>query len=283
MSLSGVAKETLKIVENCGYQSPGGARVELGEELTAAIAGTRLYRPADSDQLLSRPAAAVSADVARGAPARPRLEVTDESTAAAARRLVHEEGERHVVALNYASARNPGGGFLGGAKAQEEDLARCSALYSCLITQPDYYAINRAESSLLYTDHIIYSPDVPFFRDDRLDLLERPFLVSIITAPAPNAGEVQRKGDDIAHLDATLHRRAAKVLAVAEDRGHRTLVLGAWGCGVFRNDPARVAAVFAEWLTSPRFKGAFDRVVFGVYDKSRERATLDAFRRQFSA
>ena len=57
MSLSGVAKETLKIVETCGYRSPDGARVELGESLAAAIGGTRLYRPSDSDQLLSRPAA----------------------------------------------------------------------------------------------------------------------------------------------------------------------------------------------------------------------------------
>src|SRR5262249_60941792 len=104
----------------------------------------------------------------------------------AARRLYEDEGEQNAVALNFASARNPGGGFLGGAKAQEEDLARRSALYACLLTQRPYYDANRAERSLLYTDHIIYSPSVPFFRDRALDLVESPFCASIITAPAPN-------------------------------------------------------------------------------------------------
>src|SRR6185312_12808515 len=108
--------------------------------------------------------------------------------------LVARECEPHVVALNFASAKNPGGGFLGGAKAQEEDLCRCSALYTCQLTQSAYYEVNRATSSMLYTDNIIYSPDVPFFRDDRLQLLDEPFTVSIITAPAPNAGQAALKG-----------------------------------------------------------------------------------------
>jgi len=67
------------------------------------------------------------------------------------------------VALNFASAKNPGGGFLGGAKALEEDMARASALYHCLLRQSEYYTINRAGNSMLCTDHI-YSPLVPFFR-----------------------------------------------------------------------------------------------------------------------
>ena len=98
-----------------------------------------------------------------------------------------------VVALNFASAKNPGGGFLGGAKAQEEDLARSSALYACMRDQRAYYDANRHEPSLLYTDHMIYSPDVPFFRDDRLRFLEDPFLLSILTAPAPNAASNERR------------------------------------------------------------------------------------------
>src|SRR5262249_31356994 len=153
------------------------------------------------------------------------------------RRLVEAEGEARVVALNFASAKNPGGGFLSGAKAQEEDLARCSALYTSQITQRAYYDANRAHGSMLYTDHIIYSPDVPFFRDARLELLEAPFLLSIITAPAPNAGEASRHGRGEADkVRRTLEARAGKVLAVAAAHGHTCLVLGAWGCGVFRNE-----------------------------------------------
>jgi uncharacterized protein (TIGR02452 family) len=196
---------------------------------------------------------------------------------------VQGEGAARVLALNFASAKNPGGGFLGGARAQEEDLARASALYHCQVTQPAYYDANRGTASMLYTDHLIYSPDVPFFRDERLDLLEAPFLVSILTSPAPNAGEALRRdpgaGPDIR---ATLGERAGHVLAAAAEHGHRTLVLGAWGCGVFRNDPAHVAAVFHRWLTGT-FRGAFDRVVFAVWERSPAQGNRQAFDRQFAA
>jgi uncharacterized protein (TIGR02452 family) len=214
----------------------------------------------------------------------PRVEVTAESTAEAARRVTEREGETHAVALNFASAKNPGGGFLGGAKAQEEDLARCSALYECQLTQRAFYDANRAHASPLYTDHTIYSPAVPFFRDEKMVLLEAPFLVSIITAPAPNAGEVSRRDPDAgSRIRATLEDRAKKVLAVAADRKHRCLILGAWGCGVFRNDPVHVAEVFATHLASAAFAGAFDRVVFAIYDRSKEQATFAAFRDRWPA
>lgn len=116
----------------------------------------------------------------------PLVEVTGETTQVAARRLVQDEGCADLSLLNYASARNPGGGFINGAKAQEEDVARCSGLYPCVVTQLDaYYAINRAQRSLLYTHHLIYSPGVPFFRTRSRDLLAKAFEAAVITAPPP--------------------------------------------------------------------------------------------------
>ncbi|HVT71393.1 MAG TPA: TIGR02452 family protein [Trebonia sp.] len=67
---------------------------------------------------------------------------------------------------------------------------------------------------------------------------------------------------------------------MAAAHGHRTLVLGAWGCGVFRNDPAVVATAFAGHLD--RTRGRFDRVVFAVYDRRAGTPVLDAFRAVFS-
>lgn len=109
-----------------------------------------------------------------------RIEVTPEKTGEASRRLIEEEGVEDVLALNFASARNPGGGFLRGAKA---------------------------------------------------------------------------------------HQR------------HRTLVLGAWGCGAFRNDPMEAAGAFAAALSA--LSGAFERVVFAVYERGGEGPNLRAFRERF--
>jgi len=276
MSLAGVAKETLAIIEHGHYRSPSGSDVLVRDAIDAAVRQTALFPPEQLTALLSgEPAAAVGSTV---------IDVTPETTAQAARRLVEQEEARHVVALNFASAKNPGGGFVGGAKAQEEDLARCSALYHCQLHQRPYYDANRVCDSLLYTDHMIHSRDVPFFRDERLELLERPFVVSIITAPAPNAGEALRRDVTCGPaIRETLRRRAGQVLALCEHRGHRTLVLGAWGCGVFRNEPAEVADAFGSWLEAPRFRRSFERVVFAIYDRTREGKTRAAFERRFAA
>lgn len=273
MTLRSIATETVTLVERGAYLAPSGREVQLAAHVAAAKAGTLLYRPGDYEALVAELASL-------GRATRVRLELTPETTAAAARRLVEVEREARVVALNFASAKNPGGGFLGGAKAQEEDLARCSALYACQLTQPSFYRANRACASMLYTDHLIYAPDVPFFRDERHTLLEAPFPVSVITSPAPNAGEAYRRQDgDAARraLQDTLRARARHVLAVAAKHEHRCLVLGAWGCGVFRNDPREVADAFAVALEEERFARAFERVVFAIWERVPERPFLRVF------
>lgn len=271
MSRSGLARETVEIIDRGSYLAPSGTPVELGPAIERAVRGTVLYTPEDLERM----------PLASGT-GRPRLEVTEETTGAAARRLVEDEGTTDVMALNFASAKNPGGGFLGGARAQEEDLACCSALYACLLTQRRYYDVHRASPSMLYTDHMIYSPAVPFFRDEKGMLLERPFHVSIITSPAPNAGEVIRhaQGEE-PFIGSTLRARAAKLLTLAARHQHRCLVLGAWGCGVFRNDPQQVAEAFRQ-VEDERFAGCFDRVVFAVYDRGKGQPNLHAFRAAFS-
>ena len=172
MSLTGVAKANLAIVEKGSYVAPSGRLVPLRELIDRSVTKTVLYRPDAYDALYAalRPTAGS-----------PRIEVTTETTAEASRRLVEAEHEKEVVALNFASAKNPGGGYIRGAKAQEEDLARCSALYHCLVGHREYYDENRAHPSMCYLDYMMYSPEVPFFRDERYDLLEEPFLASIIT------------------------------------------------------------------------------------------------------
>ncbi|MBU1897503.1 TIGR02452 family protein [Myxococcota bacterium] len=272
MSLKEIARQTLEIIERGAYSADDGRVVDIQAEIQAAIRGTKLYRPAQLEALLT-----TRSD---GAP--PKIEVTGESTQEAAHRLA-QSGP--VALLNFASARNPGGGFINGAKAQEEDLSRCSALYPCQLTQMDYYSANRQQKNLLYTDHIIYSPRVPFFRIKRQALLDAPFMASVITAPAPNAGQVRRRVGmgGAREIEATLRRRAAMVLATLRAEGERRVILGAWGCGVFQNDPGDVADAFGACLTSDGgFAGAFDEVVFAVYQrKEKPTANFLAFQRRF--
>jgi uncharacterized protein (TIGR02452 family) len=277
-ALKEVAKETIAILERCEFIGASGELVHFGVGQKQAEEGTKLYTPIDVDRLIYSTSGEQQQESSSCA-----IEVTDETTQVAAHRLVAVEGCQDLVLLNFASARNPCGGFLWGAKSQEEDLARCSGLYTCQLTQPSYYDINRQQTSLLYTDHIIYSPKVPWFRTRSTgELLDQWFLASVITAPAPNARAVLKRNataqPDIAQ---TLLRRAGYVLGIARDNGHRSLLLGAWGCGVFGNDPTLVADAFGQWLESDSFRGSFDRVVFAVYDTSKRRETLKAFQTRF--
>ncbi|MEU0391674.1 TIGR02452 family protein [Streptomyces sp. NPDC006208] len=269
--LRGIAKQTEEIVGAGRYRLPDGSEVPISEELTAARAGTRMYGPA---------AVPVAPDTDRTT----AFEVTGESSMEAARRLT-AAGPGAVAVLNFASARNPGGGYLNGAQAQEEALCRSSALYTTLLQAPEFYDHHRADRSPFYSDRVIHSPSVPVFRDDRGRLLERPYTVGFLTSPAPNAGVITSRAPQEAHrIPAALASRAERVLETAADSGYRRLVLGAWGCGVFRNDPAKVAGAFHALLgPGGRFAGHFDEVVFAVLDRTAASSTLGAFRSTFAA
>jgi uncharacterized protein (TIGR02452 family) len=121
----------------------------------------------------------------------PTIRVINATTFAVARYMTLRHSTDNVCCLNFASATNPGGGFLIGAQAQEEDLTRASGLYSCLLRAPEYYDANRTDNNhSLYQDMMIYSPHVPVFRDDSNALIAEPWKTTIITAPAPNRGAI---------------------------------------------------------------------------------------------
>jgi uncharacterized protein (TIGR02452 family) len=247
------------------YTSRAGRVVNLQNELRQAKAGTRSYPP---DAHVPVPAF----------PDRPtRIEVVNSSTLAVARGLV-TEGHR-VAALNFASAKNPGGGFRSGARAQEESLARASSLYASLVGDP-MYEHHRALRDPLYTTWVIYSPDVPVLRSDDGQLLDEPFLCTFLTSPAVNVGALHGSDQRGAEIRRVMHERIERVLGVATLHGHEVLVLGAWGCGVFKNDPKQIAELFRSAL-SERFRGAFKHVVFAVLDTSDEQRSLVAFEQVF--
>jgi uncharacterized protein (TIGR02452 family) len=264
-----MAKETVAICDAGFYVAPTGTRVNIAADLAQAKAGTVFYSPENQP-------------VARATAKTTRFDVRNETTFQALVRLAVSGG--HAACLNFASAKNPGGGFLNGSLAQEEALCCASALYPCLLKAPEYYERNRANRSALYLDLAIFSPGVPFFRDDDGRLLEKPILASVITAPAPNAGAIaQNEPANLERVQATLKRRSELVLSIASANQVDRLILGAWGCGVFRNDPPVVARIFADLLKpTGKFAGAFDEVVFAVFDRSENEATYRAFADEFN-
>jgi uncharacterized protein (TIGR02452 family) len=250
LSRIAIAEQTLAAVERGQYINGQHQIVDIAEAVRAAASGTVLHE-------LGEPLRAAT----RTGPT--AIDVTGESTIEALRRLAAQPGG-HLACLNFASAKNPGGGFLGGAQAQEESLARSSALYPCLLRQPSHYERNRAHHSAYYLDLAIYSPHVPVIRDDAGTWLDQPVLASVVTCAAPNTGALHQHGAfDAAMIAATFARRAELVLAVAAHHGVERFVLGAWGAGAFRNDPAVVADAFAA-LLSGAFANAFAEVVFAV-------------------
>jgi uncharacterized protein (TIGR02452 family) len=261
--LKSVAKETLAILRAGHYTSPAGRTVALGKHLRQAKDGTCSYPSGARVKVSAFP------DRTTG------IELVNATTLEAARALAIQ-GHR-VAALNFASAKNPGGGFLTGAQAQEESLARASGLYAMLLDDP-MYDHHRSRRDPFYTTWVIYSPDVPVFRLDDGQLLDEPYFCSFLTSPAVNVGAVHqgdRRGDEIRTV---MEERVNRVLGVAALHGHEVLVLGAWGCGVFRNDPGMIAELFHQAIAG-RFRGAFAHVVFAVLDRRGE--TIGSFEQVF--
>lgn len=259
-----IAKTSLAACEAGFYTSASGARVPLADALAAAVAGTVMHEPGQFATRAPRPMT---------------ITVTGETTIEALVRLAPRGG--HLGCLNFASAKHPGGGFLGGAQAQEESLARASGLYPCQASVPAFYEANRAHRSPIYRDAALFSPGVPFFRDDDGGWLDAVVLASVITCPAPNASALHKQGRfDAGEVERVLRRRAELVLAIARHHAIDHLVLGAWGAGVFRNDPAVVADAFQQLLAG-EYRGAFAEVVFAVLgdreSSANHRAFADAF------
>ena len=257
-----IAKQTLDALKKGYFTNPSGKTVSIKKQQTHAESKTILYRPDASEDLLKQlPDEADNFSTI--------YEVSNESTFDAARRL-EQEGARRIFCLNFASAKSPGGGFIKGSAAQEESLARASGLYLCQLKAKGYYDINRKIGTCLYSDYMIYSPDVPVFKYEDGSLMEVPIAVSILTAPAVNAGIVRRNEPrKVAQIKPVMKKRIAKVLAIALKHEHEVLILGAWGCGVFQNDPSTIAKLFREALEGA-FKNRFKKVIFAIKTRNEE-------------
>lgn len=262
MTNKGMAKDTLDILAKKCYINEHNEKISIENEMKACINETVLFSSEELSEITENEFPETNFETT--------FEVWRGSTLKAILKLTEEEDQTKIMCLNFASAKNPGGGFINGAEAQEESLARTSGLHDSLLQGWEYYETHRAMKSCFYTDTMIYSPKVPVFRKDKGELLPKPVLCNFITSPAVNAGvvkrqEPEREGEIFGAMDV----RTDKMLALALHQGNETLILGAWGCGVFKNDPKEIAELFKKHLYG-KYKNKFKRVVFAILSKKEE-------------
>ena len=197
---------------------------------------------------------------------RMKIAVKPMGTVEAGRQLVKKTGETTAV-LNFADALVPGGLVLSGATTQEENLCRCSNLYESLLTEvahQRYYNENikgfgingRKVGDSIYLDNLIYSRDVLFFKDDVTYNKVKPYVMDVITCPSPSCIIKPRELEY-----RIIKQRTEQIIKSAILSGVHNLVLGAWGCGAFMQDPVVVSECFKATLKE---YPAFSRVVFAI-------------------
>lgn len=173
---------------------------------------------------------------------------------------VLENAGRKTIALNFANALVPGGGYLLGANAQEESLCRATGLYYAIKDVKDFYAANRKHMLPDYTDGMIFSENVPVIRSDNGELLEKPVMCDFITCPAVN----RREGFMISgrKVNEIMERRIGKIVSFAVSKAPELIILGAFGCGAFGNSREDILPMFERAVNT--YGGNSAEIIFAI-------------------
>ena len=175
--------------------------------------------------------------------------------------IMMQDGSKRTGVLNFASFKEPGGKFLEGSSAQEESLCHKSFLYNVLKEfQDSYYDINKKYlNRALYLDKALYTPNIEFTQNDNTKF------VDVITCAAPN-WTVANKYCNVTPLEnyRALSSRIKFIKNIAYDNNLDVIILGAYGCGVFGQDPETVAKLIHQ-----HFKSSIPEVILAVPGKDR--------------
>lgn len=189
---------------------------------------------------------------------------------------VFKYADKDTAILNFANYETPGGGFLYGAMAQEEALCLESTLYPVISNHEFYYKENRQSLNyvgVLYSNRALWSPGIVFFRDGKEKYCD------VITCAAPNASAYLSAGGSKVVNEKALYDRICFIIDEAVNRGTKTLILGAFGCGVFGQSPYILGYLYRQ-LLQKEYNGVFDRVVFAVIDEATLNWLRDGFEQE---
>ena len=260
--------QTYNFVSQGWYETAQGQRVDIVAARDAAAHAQRAYRP--GQPIPTKRGRATGA---------PLVQLYNQTTLAVAQARA-AQGYR-VAILNFASATSPGGSWLEGARAQEESLARSSALVNALQAD-EWYNDPRHHTDPFYDDTVIVTPQVPFFRLHTGQLLEQPWYADVLTTAAVHAKAVATyMPSRLSEIPACMRQRTHVMLRAANTLAADVLVLGAWGCGAFGNDATMMADIFAESLRLIDMTG-YTHIDFAVADVRNQHEVYTPFARYWN-
>ena len=203
--------------------------------------------------------------------------------------------DKRVCVHNFASATNPGGGVTKGSSAQEECLCRCSTLYFSLNSSDmwsGFYSPHRTTKNPIHNDDCIYTPMVTVFKTDTVEpklMSEKDwYTVNVITCAAPNLrlmpSNAMNTGDGMRSAKLSdnelyeLHvKRLSRIMDVAVAGGNEVIILGAFGCGAFENNPEVVASASKEVVS--KYMNCFEIIEYAIYCSPRDEENYKIFKR----
>lgn len=182
------------------------------------------------------------------------------------------------IALNFASGWTPGGGVKKGTTAQEENICQRSSLYRSLASDEakPFYADNHRMPNIS-TNAMLISCGVKVIKDARFNLLPEPFEIDVLTVAAPRLTDGMPCSQQ--ELDVVLKSRIYAIVKTLIAKGYRRAILGAWGCGAYKNDPVVIARMFHQALD--KYAGYFDEMVFAI-PTGRNPRNYNVFNKEFT-
>lgn len=264
-----ILRETMKAAEDgCYFVEEREVKIPVSFE---QIKEVTLYAPEQVAQLSEQ-------DTRVNEPTRIKLRNQDTLEAAFELHQRRKETEKPILILNFANPHRPGGGIRSRPGTQEEHLCVKTTVLCSLETEEawPFYQTNLDCGTQAQTDTILFSPNTLVIRNPDLSLREDPFPVAVMTVSAPIASRMEVS--ELPDLENILNRRIHGMLRAAAAEGYTRLVLGAWGCGNFGNDPELVARLFHDNLT-----GIFEEVTMAVFDNSEDQYRYSCFAKYFES
>ena len=168
-----------------------------------------------------------------------KIQIVDEDSVTA----LFNHYDKKTCVLNFASYRHPGGNFINGSRAQEESLCLESFLYNVLVEFQSFYAWNNKHiNNSLYLNRALYSPKVVFEHNNMSHKFD------VLTCASPNLSAARKKITEDENTK-ELENRIKFIVDILLANNVETAILGAFGCGVFGQNPIEVATIFEKIIS----------------------------------